>query len=215
MIRRALILATLLLSCPAFATWNPSFSSTNERMTVGETRTISLRAVWSGLTYFQFSPWVCVSDNKDVAIVKGGLNRVSAVGEVQITAVHPGTAHIYIDQPFGNRWGPFVKIVVQPQPVRVTIASSTMTSIVGRPLTLVAIGEPEPLTFTWYRGHLGDTTQPLPVLGEELTFTPTTSGRYSFWVQAVALTVPLQGVSSAEISIDVLLPPRRHAVGRR
>ena len=184
-------------------------------MTVGETRTISLRAVWSGLTFFQFSPWVCVSDDKDVAIVKGGLNRVSAVGEVKITAVHPGTAYVHIDQPLGHRWGPFVKIVVLPQPVRVTIASSVMTSIVGRPLTLVAIGEPALLTFTWYRGHLGDTTQPLPASGE-LTFTQilnvwhATTGSYSFWVHAVAP----HGVGSAEISIDVLPPPRRRAVGR-
>jgi hypothetical protein len=207
MIRRALILASLFLSCSAFATWNPSFSSTNERMTVGETRTIFLRAVWSGLTYFQFNPWVCVSDSEDVAVVKGGLNRLGTVGEVTITAVGPGTAYVNLR---GHRWG-FVKIVVLPQPVRVTIAPSAMTSIVGRPLTLVAIGEPAPLTFTWYRGHLGDTARPLPASAEELTFTPTTPGRYSFWVSAAAA----HGVSSAEISIDILPSPRRQAVGRR
>jgi hypothetical protein len=138
-IRRALVLASLFLSCSAFATWNPSFSASKVQMTVGETRTITLQAVWSGL------------------------------------------------------------------------ASSAMTSIVGRPLTLVAIGEPAPLAFTWYRGHLGDTTQPLPAPGEELTFTPMTSGGFSFWVQAAAP----HGVSSAEITIDVRPPPRRQAVGRR
>jgi hypothetical protein len=211
MIRRVLILAGFFFSCPAFATWNPSFSSTLERMTVGETRTISLQAVWSGLTYNQFSPWVCVSDDKNVAIVQGGLKRLGTIGEVKITAVRPGTAYVQIVQPLGHRWGPFVKIIVQPQPVRVTIASSAMTSIAGRPLTLVAIGEPAPLTFTWYRGHLGDTAQPLPASGEELTVTPTIPGRYDFWVLA---TAP-HGVSSAEFTIDVVPPPRRQAVGRR
>lgn len=211
MIRRALILASLLLSCSAFATWNPSFSPTKVTMTVGETRTISLRAVWSGLTYYEFHPWGCRSDHNSVAIVKGGLDRVDRVGQVEITAVSPGTASIYITQPGTGRSGPFVRITVRPQPVRVTIASSAMTSIVGRPVTLVAIGEPAPLAFTWYRGHLGDTAQPLPASEEELTFTPTTPGRYSFWVQAAAQ----HGVSSAEISIEILPPPRRQAVGRR
>jgi hypothetical protein len=210
-IRRALILATLFLSSSAFAAWNPSFSSTREQMIVGETRTITLSASRSGFnTYDEFDPWTCVSDDKKVAIVKGELIHERRTAEVTITAVSPGTASILLIE-HGRHFGPFVKIIVLPKPVRVTIASSAMTSIVGRPVTLVAIGEPAPLTFTWYRGSLGDTTQPLPVLGEELTFTPTTPGRYSFWVEAVAL----HGVSSAEISIDVLLPPRRHAVGRR
>lgn len=212
MIRRALILASLFLSCSAFATWNPSFSTDKVYMTVGETQTITLRAVWSGLTYYNFSPWACRSGHNSVAIVKGGLDRVDRVGEVKITAVSPGTASIYITQPGSpGRWGPFVKVTVRPQPVRVTIASSAMTSIVGRPLTLMAIGEPAPLAFTWYRGQLGDTAQPLPASGEELTFTPTTPGQYSFWVQAAAS----HGVSSAEIIIDILPLPRRHAVGRR
>lgn len=210
MSRRVLILASLLLSSSAFATWNPSFSSTSERMTVGETRTIFLRAVWSGLTYFDFTPWVCVSDDDDVAVVQGGLKRLNTIGEVKVTALRPGTAYVQIVQPHGHRWGPFVKIVVQPQPVRVTIASSAMTSIAGRPLTLVAIGEPAPLTFTWYRGHVGDTTTPLPASGEELTVTPATAGRYDFWVLAAAP----HGVSGAEITIEVLPPPRRHAVRR-
>jgi hypothetical protein len=82
---------------------------------------------------------------------------------------------------------------------------------VGRPLTLVAIGEPAPLTFTWYRGRLGDATKPLPASGEELTFTPTTPGRYYFWVSAAAP----HGVNSDEIAINVLAPPKRRVVSRK
>ena len=210
MVRRALILASLFLSCSAFAAWNPSFSSTREQLIVGETRTIYLSASRSGFnTYDEFDPWTCVSDNKKVATVKGELTHARRTAEVTITAVTPGTASIHLIE-HGRHFGPFVKIVVLPKPVRVTIASSAMTSIVGRPITLVAIGEPAPLTFTWYRGHLGDTALPLPASGEELTFTPTTPGRYAFWVHAAAP----HGVSSAEISIEILSLPRRRAVGR-
>jgi len=210
MIRRTLIFASLFLSYPAFAAWNPSFSDTSVLMTVGETRTIFLHASRSGFnTYDDFDPWTCVSDKKKVATVTGELTHERRTAEVTITAISPGIASVMLIE-HGRHFGPFVKITVLPKPVRVTIASSAMTAIVGRPFMLLAIGEPAPLTFTWYRGHLGDTTQPLPASGEELIVTPDTPGRYSFWVQAAAP----HGISSDEITIEVLPPPRRHAARR-
>ena len=210
MIRRALILASLFLSWSAFAAWNPSFSSTKEQLTVGETRTIYLSAFRSGFnTYDEFDPWTCVSGNKKVATVKGELTHERRTAEVTITAVSPGTASIFLVEN-DHHYGPFVKITVLPQPVHVTLAASAMTSIVGRPLTLIAIGEPSPLTFTWYRGPLGDTTQPLPASDDELIVTPESVGLHTFWVQAAAP----HGVSSAEITIEILAPPRRGAARR-
>lgn len=212
MIRRALLLASLFLATSASATWNPSFSSKYEELTVGETRVIRLRAVWSGLAYPDFSGWICVSTKESVAHVEGGLRTPTGKGEVRITAIAPGEAWVRIriagtPVPESTR---FVQIVVRPVPVSVSIMPSTWISNAGQPVTLTATAEGSPHTFRWYSGRLGDTTQPLEGTGPELTVTPAKPGLAYYWVSAEAA----HGTSSNEIAIDVRPPPRRRAVGR-
>lgn len=210
MLRRGLLLASLFLATSAFATWNPSFSSRYEELTVGETRTIELRAIWSGISFFEFYGWRCDSDNEQVAYVEGGLPTLRDSGEVRITAIAPGEAGIRLW--VGSAKSPmptaYVTIVVRPNPVTVSIVPSEWTAITGRPVTLTASAEGSPHTFTWYRGRLGDTTQPLPGTKNKQTVTPAKPGLAYYWVSAVAV----HGSNSAEIAIDVK-PPRRRAAG--
>lgn len=211
MLRRGLLLASLFLATSAFATWNPSFSSRYEELTVGETRTIELRAVWSGLSFFEFYGWRCDSDTEQVAHVEGGLPALGGSGEVRITAIAPGEAGIRLwvgsaTSPMPNT---YVTIVVRPNPVTVSIVPSAWTATAGQPVTLTASAAGSPHTFSWYRGRLGDTTQPLPGTSNKLIVTPATPGPAYYWVFAEAV----HGTNRAEIAIDVKPPPRRRAAG--
>lgn len=211
MMRRTLLLASLLLATSASATWNPSFSSKYEELTVGETRVIRLRAVWSGLEYPDFAGWICVSTKESVAHVEGGLRTPSGKGEVRITAIAPGEAWVRIriagaPVPESTR---FVQIVVRPTPVSVSIVPSTWISNFGQPVTLTAATEGSPHTFRWYSGRLGDLSHPLEGGGNEVTVTPARSGLAYYWVSVTGA----QGTSSDEIAIEVKPAPRRRAVG--
>lgn len=210
---RALFLVSLFVASSAFATWNPSFSSKYEELTVGETRVIELRAWWSGLMFPDFERWFCVSSRESVAHVQGGLGSPNAVGEVRITGIAPGEAWVRIriaGQPVSVS-SRFVQVVVRPRPVSVAITPSTWSGNVGRPVTLTATTEGSPHTIRWYSGRLGDLSHPLEGSGNDVTVTPTRPGVAYYWVSAAGA----QGTSSAEIAIDVKAAPRRRAVGRR
>ncbi len=207
MIRRALLLASLFVATSAFATWNPR--SKYEELTIGETRVIYLRAVWSGISFPEFRGWICESNNERVAHVEGGLTDPAREGEVRMTAIAPGEAWVRIR--VAGEVGPmstrFVQIVVRPMPVSVSIVPSVWISNFGQPVTLIATTEGSPHTFRWYSGRLGDVSHPLEGSGNELTVTPMRSGLVYYWVSVVGA----QGTSSDEIAIDVKGAPRRRA----
>jgi hypothetical protein len=209
--RHALLLVTLSVASSAFATWNPSFSSRYEELTVGETKVIHLRAVWSGLAFPDFAGWICVSTKESVAHVEGGLRTPSVDGKVRITAIAPGEAWVRIRTvgatlPSTPR---FVQIVVRPAPLSVSITPSTWIANAGQPVTLTATTEGSPHTFRWYSGPLGDLSSPLEASGNEVTVTPLQSGLAYYWVAIEGA----QGTSSAEIAIQVNPAPRRRGVG--
>lgn len=206
MIRRALLLAIFFVARSAFAGWYPVFDSQYEELIVGETRTIHLRAVWSGFSVPDSPHWFCVSSDESVAHVEGGYGGGDMNGEVRIMAIAPGEAWVQIGQgSFG-----YVHIVVRPKPVSVSIAPSIQSSYAGLPVTLTAITEGSPHTLRWYLGRAGDVSHPLEG-SNELTVTPMKAGVAYYWVSAIGA----QGTSRAEIAIDVKPPPRRRAVGRR
>ena len=208
--RHALLLFTLFAASSAFATWNPSFSSQYEELTVSETKVIYLRAVWSGLAFPDFAGWICVSTRENVAHVEGGLRNTGVDGKVRITAIAPGEAWVRIRirgaaVPESTR---FVQIVVRPAPLSVSITPSTWMTNVGQPVTLTATTEGSPHTFRWYSGALGDLSHPLEASGNEVTVTPMQSGLANYWVSIEGA----QGTSSAEITIQVKPAPRRRGV---
>jgi hypothetical protein len=211
MIRRVLLLASLFVTSSALATWHPSFSSNREVLMVGETRTIFLRAMWTGFTPEPFLGWKCSSDNPHIAFVEGGLQPGQGLGEVTITGISPGYAGLYVGN--ANATGRFsnlsVELIVLPAPVTVSIVPPASAAIVGRPVTLTAIAEGSPEVYRWYRGRLGDTSQPLQGSGNTVTVTPAEPGPAYFWVSAIAP----HGTNRAEIAIDVKPVPRRRAAG--
>jgi hypothetical protein len=205
MIRRLLLFVALFAAASAQATWNPSFSSRSVDVTVGETTTIQLRAVWSGFSYYpNFSRWTCVSTRGKVAHVEGSLTSPGSVADIRITGVSPGHTWLAIEE---NSWR-YVEIFVYPRPVSVSITPSAAIGTVGRPLTLSAITEGSPHTLRWYSGRIGDLSHPLEGGANDVTVKPVTVGTTYYWVSAIGDN----GAASDEIAIDVKPAPRQRGV---
>ena len=206
-----MLLVSLFIASSAFASWNPVFSSRYEELTVGETRTIHLSAVWSGFTSLTpFEGWICVSNKEDVAHVEGGVRNTVRPGKVRITALAPGVAWVRIRSVGELVPGPsrFVQIVVHPKPVSVSVTPSASISRFGQPVTLTAITEGSPHTLLWYLGRVGDVSLPLAVSGREVTVIPSKPGVAYYWVSAIGT----EGTSAAEIAIEVKAAPRQRGV---
>jgi hypothetical protein len=208
--RHALLLVTLFAASSAFAGWYPSFSSKYEELTVGETKVIQVHAIATGLDFWDFSGWICVSTKESVAQVEGRLLSPTGAGKVRITAIAPGEAwvRVRIRNTADLYKARYVHIVVRPTPLSVSITPSTWITKVGQPVTLTAIAEGSPHTFRWYSGLLGDLSHPLEASGNEVTVTPLQPGMAYYWVAIEGA----QGTSGAEIAIEVKPAPRRRGV---
>jgi hypothetical protein len=202
--RLLLLVATLLVASSAFASLWPRFDTDHVLIHEGETQTIRVSAAAGGFGFgitYPFQPWVFESSNRRVALVAGTLDDPSSAADVTITGVAPGKASVW--------WKDTARVLITvlPRPVRVTIAPSALKTTVGRSITLLAQSESSPLTFHWYAGPVGDTSQPLQGDDDELTFTPATPGRYQFWVSAVGQ----HGMNNDAVTIDVDPAPRRRS----
>lgn len=197
--RRVLLLslACLAAASSASAAWHPRFDEGYVRVLVGETRTVAVHAVWTGIWIVPWQPWVFYSTNPNVARVEGRMDS-SRTGYPEITGVKPGSAQLQIEG-----WSEYYKVYIdvacgQEDPVQAAVGELDIR--VGESVQLHAV---TPIawrtTFQWYRGRTGDTSRPLSALGPKATFTPQETGTEYAWVLA---TTPCSS-STAEFAIDV------------
>lgn len=201
MIHRTLLFAMLLVASSAQASWWPVLSNDYITLETGQQTTVTVRAQWSGLVDYGWSPWHFRSTNETVAFVEGSLEQLGTTGTVTIIAKKPGTAKIYTT----SGGGPYATIVVTEDKTPMSIAATPATA--GRPVTLTAFNPPPMSTSWWYFGHLSDFSKPIG-LGNEVTFTPNAAGVIHVWVYAVAPN----GVTMMELAVEVKPAARSRAV---
>jgi len=209
MIRRGLLLAILVSALNASATWSPRFETNDVGILEGDTMVITVRARWSGLTDYGFSPWTFRSSDETVAGVTGGLEKAGETGYVTIKAKRLGSADIY-EGAAGSSYpgGPYVHITVLPRPLEIHIATpATTTPAFGQHLTLTAVCQDSLASIVWYAGHIGDTSHPLVSYGRELTITSDQPGEHFYWV----LARTSDATAMDEVFISVQEPARRRA----
>lgn len=197
--RGIVVLAALLSAASAHASWYPKFDTNWVTMQVGEKRTVTVQAQWSGITDYGFSGWVFGSTNPEVATVQGSLMELGGVGIVEITAVAPGTATLKWSSDVQSEWGPrFIEIEVGADVTPPRIDQSALATTVGKPVTL-SVNYPGAYCWcVWYAGRAGDTSRELGG-GRDLIVTPSQIGKQYYWVQVITPFV----MSSAETSIEV------------
>jgi hypothetical protein len=155
-----------------------------------------------------------VSDAPAVASVRGFASGSSTThpdpvpgnGDVFVMANQPGIAHVRAK---GYSFD-LATITVLRQIAPVEIHTDATRVSAGKRVVLIAVvpGYDQPAVFYWYRGHVGDISNPLQASTDpRLSFVAPSSGVSYFWVQALAGSVS----SSAEIAIESVAPPRRHS----
>ncbi len=196
---KRLTLALLLAAAafPAAATWFPTITPNEIHLVEGETIAVDVRAQWSGLTDYGFSPWTFISDREGVAVVTGRLGNTRETALLNVRGVAPGEAGIRVST--ARDAGPFASITVHP---RVHIAVSTPRPRIGEPVTLTAVCPSPDASFTWYRGETRTGE------GRELAFVPERSGSVQFRVEMRTRFV----ISNAAVTIEVPEPERRRSV---
>jgi len=204
----SLALATLLVCAPLSASWWPSWSPSVVRMTVGETTTVQVKAMWSGLVdYGGGVHWSFRSDSPNIATAHVRMDS-SAQQDVEIVAVGPGTASIRQEGPTGllggTNWVVINVVCGDEPPVR--SAAQELRARMGDPVPLAVVSEIASRTmFTWYLGEIGDHSQPLYLSGPAIVFKPEHYGTTRVWVEA---HTPCS-TSAAQFTVEVPLPKRR------
>ncbi|HEX3071473.1 MAG TPA: hypothetical protein VHX14_23105 [Thermoanaerobaculia bacterium] len=126
-------------------------------------------------------------------------------GVVSVTAVAPGIAHVRAQDCCGD----LSTITVLPRIV-VQIHAEAARVLVGEPVVVTALvsGYDQTPVFSWYRGRMGDFSRPIRQSADpRLTFIGSETGVSYVWVQVLAGSV----TSSAEIGVELVIPPRRRA----
>lgn len=209
MLRAFSLTLVLLFASVAEATWYPGFNTNWVTLQVGQSETLTVRALWSGLTDYGFSPWTFASDAPNVALVEGRLETTREIANVKITALAEGHARIRLLTPAGLEFGPFVEIVVRAEAPAPRIQVSSPVTTPGHPVVLTAL-YPGPATFQWFAGPIGDKSQPITDFSEasrDLIYTPSHTGLHRLWV---SVWTPFH-LGSAEAVIEVV-PARRRTV---
>lgn len=204
MIRRALVLAaSFVFATAASAAWYPSIDPTYVRVEVGQTKTATVRAIWTGIWVIPWTPWVFVSSNPSVAQVAGRMDN-SLPGTMYITGVKPGNALATIDG-----WTSFYSVdidVVCGREDPIQAALPQQHTLINVPVALRALTPIANRTsFTWYHGHIGDLSHPINGSGFEIPYVTNDVGAHYAWVLA---TTPCSQ-SMAEFRIDAHAPKRR------
>ena len=186
---------------PPVFRYNPVFEFNWMRVEVGETRTVSVTA--RGVSIATFTPWTCTSTRPAVAAVTGKMD-VPVRTSVAVTGILPGTAGILV-RPYSELEQ--VAIVVEcgrEDPIQAETPERTVDrgdAVTLRVLTPIA----HRMSFAWYRGRAGDTSQPLSASGPQAELVPATSGTHYAWVLG---TTPCSS-SMAEFRIDARAPKQR------
>jgi hypothetical protein len=208
-----LILLTTAAALRVAAQAGPAVSPKDVTMHAGDT------AVLAGWQHPGFScgfpyHYDFFSDMPSVASVRGFASGSSACqadqvpgnGVVYVTAVAPGLAHVRVQGCCGD----LSTITVLPQIPPVSIYAQATRVLVGQQVALTAVvpGYDQTPVFSWYRGRIGDYSRLIRVSADpHLTFIGSDLGVSYIWVQAFEGSV----TSSAEIGIEIIIPPRRRA----
>ena len=204
MLRRTLpLLIVLLATTTASAAWYPSIETGAVRLEVGQTTTVGVRAIWTGIWLMPWTPWIFESTNPQVARVTGEMPD-SRRGEMLITALRPGRADAVI-----QGWSHFYRVeitVVCGNEPPIAAANPNTVVTTGVPLLLRA-NTPiaDRTTFTWYHGRTGDMSFPIGQSGPEIVYVTRDPGRHYVWAMA---TTPCS-TSTTEFAIDAHPAKRR------
>jgi hypothetical protein len=203
MLRRSLLLLGLLfLAANASAAWYPRLDTGAVRLEVGETTTVGVHAIWTGLWIVSWRPWYFESTNPSVARVTGEMPD-SRPGEMRIAALKPGRADAVIEG-----WTHFYRVevtVVCGHEDPIAPASPIITTTTRTPIALRAVSNiADRFTFTWYHGRTGDTSFPIGQSGPEIVYVTNNPGEHHVWVMA---TSPCS-TSTTEFTIEAR-PARR------
>lgn len=204
MMRRSLLLLTLLFTAAtASAAWYPSLETGALRLEVGQSRTVEVRAIWTGTWLVPWSPWNFESTNPGVARVTGSMLD-SRPGQMYITALKPGRADAVL-----QGWTHFYRVevtVVCGHEDAIAPATPLVTTTTATPVALRAVTDiADRFTFTWYHGRTGDTSFPIGQSGPEIVYVTNDPGEHHAWVMA---TSPCS-TSTTEFTIDARAPRRR------
>ncbi|HEX7676743.1 MAG TPA: hypothetical protein VF713_01365 [Thermoanaerobaculia bacterium] len=155
------------------------------------------------------------SDTPSVATVRGfsaghslcDPDDVPDNGVVYVTAVAPGVARVFASGILYPLWS--ITVLPRVPPVGINAASTRV--LLGQQVALTATipGYDQVPMFFWYHGRIGDYSRPIRMSADpHLTFIGSDLGMSHIWVQAFEGSV----TSSAEIGIEIIIPPRRPAV---
>jgi len=216
MLKSTARLAMFLLAAPVFA-GGPEVRPLDSTIYVGQSIVLHAINAPGGLSSGYPYNFIFKSDASWVAEIHGFAKGSGYInpdpipdnGDVFVTGVGPGTAHVLISGLEAN----FATVVVLQRPV-LALVHDVVNVPKGTPATLSAAvtGSPgDPLvTFAWYRGHINDMTQPLQVsTSPVLQFVPESATTF-VWVRAASAT----WVASAEAEVRVFTPRRRVAFRR-
>lgn len=199
------------VATPLAAGWWPKWNPSEVQLVVGETTTVQVHPMWSGIAnYDENINWTFRSDIPSVATASC-LVTDTRIHDVRITALTPGAASIRQETSNGLDAVAWVRINVVCAPeAPVRAAAPVVRGNVGQAVAIEVVSEiAERTRFTWYLGRKGDRSHPLDSIGPRMTFISNAYGSQYLWVSA---TTPCS-VSSTEFRVDVA-SPRRRAVSR-
>ncbi|HEX6088093.1 MAG TPA: hypothetical protein VF266_26420 [Thermoanaerobaculia bacterium] len=206
---RKILAMLLLLAAPAEAGHyygKPSVDTA--RIKVGETLRVRIDAAYVPMSGgMEFRPLVFESSNERIIEVTGKM-PLPVTDFMYVTGLRPGRAQALLLDRNGVRSGVVEVTVVCGREPEIQAATPSLSAKIGMPVLLRAETPiAERTTFTWYRGLVGDMSEPLAASGPEFLFASNDPGVQHAWVMA---TTPCSS-STAQFAVDVVAPKRRSA----
>ena len=210
MLRVACATVLALLACSAKAVWYPVFSPSFVQLRPGESSTIVVRGVWSGIFMEPFRPMTFEADNPNVAIIAGSL-PTTLPETLYIRALQPGVTRVRVMDSTGSPAFPTSPIIVVADRTLAVRVETDDPLIVGRSITLRAVSDEPDSQFIWYTGRLADILAWQVGRGPTMTVMPTVAIVHEYWV---IMTAP-RGAGLAAVALDIKqpTPSRRRATG--
>ena len=178
------------------------------RLKVGETLRVRIDAAYIPMSGgMEFRPLVFESGNERLIEVTGKM-PLPVTDFMYVTGLRPGRAQALLLDRNGVRSAVVEVTVVCGREPEIQAAAPLQSAKLGAPVTLRAETPiAERTTFTWYRGLVGDMSEPLAASGPELELTTNEPGLHHAWVMAMT---PCSS-STASFAVDVVAPKRRSA----
>jgi len=207
----ALMVLAIAVEFPLAAQSGPAVSPNEITLRAGDTAILKGYQHPGGLSCGFPYHYEFFSDAPAVAAVHGLASGSSVChpddnGDVYVTAVSPGIAHVRVAACCGD----LSTITVLPQLLPVEIRADAVRVLAGQQIVLTAVvpGYEGAPWFSWYRGRLGDSSHPIRTsFDPHLAINVTDAGMSYIWVYAFAGP----RASSDEIAIEIIQPRRRAA----